>query len=116
MKEDESTPDRFNWLNEIVNELKGLDLDVPDVDFSHKLIRSLPKKYDKIVTMLVISDLNNTSPTEVLGEILTQYIFKKSQGDAITLAKKVKGESIALKAKASKVIEKKECDDEESGS
>ena len=56
MKEDDSILDRFNWLNEIVNELKGLDLDVPDVDFSHKFIRSLPKKYDTIVTMLVRSD------------------------------------------------------------
>jgi hypothetical protein len=60
--------------------------------------------------------LNNTSPTKVLGEILTQDIIKKSQAKAISLAKKVKRKSIALKAKASKVIEKEESDDEESGS
>jgi hypothetical protein len=46
------------------------------------------------------------SPTEVLGEILTQDIFKKSQTEAINLAKKMKWESIALKAKVSKAIEK----------
>jgi hypothetical protein len=34
----------------------------------------------------------------------------------MSLAKKVKGESIALKAKASKAIEKKESEDEENGS
>jgi hypothetical protein len=102
MKEEESVSDMFNRLNEIVNELKGLGFDVPDVDFTHKFIRSLPEKYETIVTMLVRSDLSTASPTEVLGEILTQDIFKKSQDDAISLAKKVKNESIALKAKASK--------------
>jgi hypothetical protein len=68
------------------------------------------------VTMLVRSDLSTTSPTEVLGEILTQDIFKKSQADAISLAKKVKNESIALKAKASKSIEKEDSDDGENES
>jgi hypothetical protein len=101
MKEDESVSDMFNRLNEIVNELKG-----PDVDFTHKFLRSLPEKYETIVTMLVRSDLSTTSPIEVLGEILTQDIFKKSQANALSLAKKVKNESIALKAKASKAIEK----------
>jgi hypothetical protein len=66
--------------------------------------------------MLVRSDLSTTSPTEVLGEILTQDIFKKSQADAISFAKKVKNESIALKAKASKAIEKEDSDDEENES
>jgi hypothetical protein len=113
MKVDESIFDMFNRLNEIVNELKGLGLDVLNVDFSHKFLRSLLDKYDTIVTMLVRSYLNNSSPTKVLGEILTQDIFKKSHTDAISLAKKVK---IALKAKASKVIEKEESDDEESES
>jgi oligoribonuclease (3'-5' exoribonuclease) len=54
-REDESVSNMFNWLNETVNELKGLCFDVPDVDFTHKFFRSLPKKYDTIVTMLVRS-------------------------------------------------------------
>jgi hypothetical protein len=115
MKEDESMSDMFNRLNEIVNELKGLGFNVPDVDFTHKFLRSLLGKYDTIVTMLVRSDLTTTSPTEVLGEILTQVIFKKSQAEAMSLAKKVKGESIALKAKVSKAIEKEESEDEGNG-
>jgi hypothetical protein len=44
MKEIESVSDMFNRLNEIVNELKGFGLDVPDVDFTHKFLRSLPEK------------------------------------------------------------------------
>jgi hypothetical protein len=67
------------------------------------------------VTMLVRSDLTTTSPTEVLREILTRDIFKKSQAEAISLAKKVKGESIALKAKAYEAIEKEESEDEGNG-
>jgi hypothetical protein len=116
MKEDESVFDMFNRLNEIVNELKGLGFNVPNLDFTHKFLRSLPEKYDTIVTILVRSDLTTTSPTEVLGEILTQDIFKKSQAKAMSLAKKVKGESIALKAKVSKTIEKEESEDEGNGS
>jgi hypothetical protein len=88
MKEDESVSDMFNRLNEIVNELKGLGFNVSDVDFIHKFLRSPPEKYDTIVTMLVRSDLATTSPTKVLGEILTQDIFKKSQAEATSLAKR----------------------------
>jgi hypothetical protein len=66
------------------------------VDFTHRFLRYLPEKYDTIVIMLVRSELTTTSPTEVLGEILTQDIFKRSQVEAISLAKKVKGKSIAL--------------------
>jgi hypothetical protein len=116
MKEDESVSNMFNRSNEIVNELKGLGFNVPDVDFTHKFLRSLPEKYDTIVTMLLRSDLTTTSPIEVLGEILTQDILKKSQAEAMSLAKKVKGESIALKAKVSKAIEKEESEDEGNGS
>jgi hypothetical protein len=92
MKEGESVFDLFKRLNEIENELKGLCFNVLDVDFTHKFLRSLLEKYDTIVTMLVRSDLTTTSPTEVLREILTRDIFKKSQAEAISLAKKVKGE------------------------
>jgi hypothetical protein len=94
MKKDEGVFDMFNQLNEIVNELRGLGFNVPDpdVDFTHKFLRSLLEKYDIIVTMLARSDLTTTSPTEVLGEILTQDIFKKSQAKAMSLAEKVKGE------------------------
>jgi hypothetical protein len=116
MKEDESVSNMFNRLNEIVNELKGLGFNVPDVDFTHKFIRSLPEKYDTIVTMLARSDLTTTFLTKVLGEILTQDIFKKSQVKAVSLAKKVKGESIVLKAKFSKAIKKEESEDEGNGS
>ena len=36
MKKDESIAKMFNWLNDIVNDLKGLGFEVPDGDFNHK--------------------------------------------------------------------------------
>jgi len=38
MKKDESVAEMFNWLNDIVNELKGLGFEVLDADFSHKFL------------------------------------------------------------------------------
>ena len=70
-------PEMFNRLNDIVNELKGLGFDVPDVDFSHKFLRCLPERYDTIVTLLVRSNLKTTTP-QILGEVLTHDLFKKS--------------------------------------
>jgi hypothetical protein len=77
----------FNRLNDIVNELKCLDFDVTNKDFSHKFLRCLPGKYGTTVTLLVRSDLKKMTPTEVLGEVLTHDLFKQSQ-------KEVQGESI----------------------
>jgi hypothetical protein len=116
MKEDESISDMFNRLNEIVNQLMGLGFNVPYEDFSHKFLRSLPNKYDTIVTMLLRSDLKNISPTEVFSEILTHDIFKKSQAEAMSLTKKEKTKPIAFKEKATKIIEKEESGDEDSES
>ena len=67
MKKDESVPEMFNRLNDIVNELKGLGFEVPDVDFYHKFLRSLPERYDTIVTLILRSDLKTSTPTQVLG-------------------------------------------------
>ena len=44
MKKEESVPEMFNRLNDIVNYLKGLGFEVPDVDFSHKFLRCLPER------------------------------------------------------------------------
>jgi hypothetical protein len=102
MKKDESVAEMFNRLNDIVNELKTLDFDVLDQDFSHKFLRSLPEKYETIVTLLVREDLRKMTPTEVLGEVQTHDIFKKSQREALDLTNDDGKKSIALKAKSTK--------------
>jgi hypothetical protein len=84
----------------MMNELKCLDFDVSNKDFSHKFLRCLPEKYETIVTLLVRSDLSKMTPTEVLSEVQTHDLFKQSQkevqGQSINEEKK----NIALKAKA----------------
>jgi hypothetical protein len=71
MKKDEDVSTMFNRLNDIVNELKCLDFNVTNKDFSHKFLRCLPGKYETIVTLLIRSDLKKMTPMEVLGEVLT---------------------------------------------
>ena len=71
MKEDESVAEMFNRLNDIVNELKGLGFEVPDVDFNHKFLRCLSERYDTIVTVLVRTNVRTTTPIQILGEVLT---------------------------------------------
>jgi hypothetical protein len=44
----EELKDSFSRLNNIVNELKDLKFDVPDVDISHKFFRALPPKYESL--------------------------------------------------------------------
>lgn len=101
----------FARLNNMVNDLKDLGHEVPDVDISHKFLRALPSKYETIVTMLVRSNLEETTPSEILGEVLTHDIFKQSQvasrDDQVDMKKK----SVAFKASVSH-----DDDDEESGS
>jgi hypothetical protein len=91
----------FSRLNNIVNDLKDLYFDVPDMDLSHKFLRSLPSKYEMIVTLLVKSNLKDTTHSEVFCEILTHDIFKQSQeklhGNLYDDKKKI----VAFKAKTS---------------
>ena len=63
MKKDESVAEMFNWLKDIVNELKGLGFEVPEADFSHKFFRSLSERYDTIVNLLVRSNVKTSTPT-----------------------------------------------------
>jgi len=78
MKKDGSVAEMFNLLNDIVNELKGLRFEVLDADFSHKFLRSLPERYDTIVTLLVRSNVKTATLTQILGEVLTHDMFNKS--------------------------------------
>jgi hypothetical protein len=72
----EDLKDNFSRLNNIVNDFKDLGFDVPKVDISYKFLRALPPNYETTITLLVRSNLKKTSPSEILGEILTRDIFK----------------------------------------
>jgi len=102
MKKDESVPEMFNWLNDIVNELKGLGFEVPDVDFNHKFLRSLPERYDIIVRCYFRSNVKTATSTQILGEVLTHDMFKKSQDEAHSGEIDEKKKSVAFEAQDSK--------------
>ena len=98
MKKNESVAEMFNWLNDIVNELKGLGFEVLDADFNHKFLRSLPERYDTIVTLLVRSNVKTATPTQILEEVLTHDMFKKSQDEAHGGIIDEKNKCVAFKA------------------
>jgi hypothetical protein len=100
MKKDEDVSTMFNWLNDIVNELKCLDFDVSNKDLSHKFLRCLPEKYETIVTLLVRSDLSKMTPTEVLSELQTHDLFNQSQKEVQGQSMNEEKKNISLKAKA----------------
>jgi hypothetical protein len=100
MKKDEDVSTMFSWLDDIVNELKCLDFDVTNKDFCHKFLRCLPEKYETIVTLLVRTDLNKMTPTEVLGEVQTHDLFKQSQKEVQGQSMSEEKKNIALKAKS----------------
>jgi hypothetical protein len=100
MKKDEDVSTMFNRLNDIVNELKCLDFDVTNKDFSHMFLRCLPEKYETIVTLLVRTDLNKMTPTKVLGEVRTHDLFKQSQKEVQGQSMSEEKKNISLKAKA----------------
>ena len=103
MKKEESVPEMFNRLNDIVNYLKGLGFEVPDEDFSHKFLICLPERYDTIVTLLVRSNLKTKTSTQVLGEVLTHDMFKKSQDEVHGATNDEKKKSVVLRHNPLKV-------------
>jgi hypothetical protein len=97
----EELKDSFSHLNTIVNELKDLGFDIPEVDISHMFLRALPPKYETIVTLLVRSNLKIISLSEVLGEVLTHDIFKQSQEKLYDNLHEDKKKIVTFKAKTS---------------
>ena len=73
-----------------------------DADFNQKFLRVLPERYDTIVTLLVRSNMKTATPTQILGEVLTHDILKKSQDEAHGGEIDEKKKSVAFKAQDSK--------------
>ena len=66
------------------------------------------------MTLIVRSDLKTSTPTQVLGEVLTHDIFKKSQDEVHGVTSDDKKKSIAFKAQGSSEDRENNEDDDES--
>jgi hypothetical protein len=62
MQEDESVSEMFYRLQVIVNELKAFGEEVKDNQFSMKFLRSLPKRFDTLIIVLVRTTLKDSTP------------------------------------------------------
>jgi hypothetical protein len=71
MQEDKSVPKMFHRLQVIMNELKALGEEVKDNQFSMKFLRSLSKRFNTLITMLVRTTLKDSTPQQVFQEVIT---------------------------------------------
>ena len=62
----------FHRINAIVNGLRNLKHKVDDEDFSYWFLRCLPPRFDTLVTIIVRANLKGVTPTQVLGDVVTQ--------------------------------------------
>jgi hypothetical protein len=71
-----SVPEMFHRLQVLVNDLKALEEEVKDKDFSHKFLRCLPSRFGMLVTLLVRSGLDTMTPNQVLEDVMTDDTYR----------------------------------------
>jgi len=106
MQEDESVLEMFHQLQVIVNELKALEEEVKDSQFSMKFLKSLPKRFDTLIIVLVKTTLSESTPQQLFQEVMTDDAYREDE----LVKKKKEGEkkddeqkkSVAFKASSSK--------------
>jgi hypothetical protein len=109
MLEDESVPEMFHRLQVIVNELNALGEEVKDSQFLMKFLRSLPKRFDTLITMLVKATLSELTPNQVFQEVMTDDAYREDHEKEELVNKKKESEkkddekkkSVAFKASTS---------------
>ena len=111
----------FHRLQVLVKYLKALGEEVKDKDFSHKFLRSLPSRFDTLVTILVRSGLDTMTPNQVLGDIITDDTYrddneKEEKKEKKDEKKDDKKKSVAFKATSSKGKAKQDTSSEDDGS
>jgi hypothetical protein len=124
MQEDKSVPEMFHRLQIIVNELKALGEEVKDNQFSMKFLRSLPKRFDTLITMLVRTTLKDSTPQQVFQEVMTDDSYREDDEKEELVKKKKKSEkkddekkkNVAFKATTSKGKSKIESSSDENSS
>ncbi|XP_066333764.1 protein pxr-1-like [Miscanthus floridulus] len=96
----ESIAEMFYRIQVIMNDLKGLGEEVKDKDFSHKVLRCLPPRFDTLVTILVRGGLDTMTPNQALGDVVTQDTYRVER-DGVTQEDEKKKNSVAFKSTTS---------------
>ena len=103
MKDDESIPEKFNRLQVITNDLKGLGEKGKDEDFIHKFLICLPKRFKTLRTIIFRGGLTGVSPNVVLGDVMTEDQYNDNDDDEVMKKDDddKKKNSVAFKASSS---------------
>ena len=75
-----------------MNELKALGEEVKDSQFSMKFLRSLPKRFDTLITVLVKTTLSESTPQQVFQEVMTNDAYREDDEKDELIKKKKDGQ------------------------
>ena len=81
IKDDESIPEMFRWLQVIINDLKALGENIKDEDISHRFLMCLPPRNEMLRMLIIRGGLKELTPNQVLGDVMTQDTsYRKGRG------------------------------------
>jgi len=86
-----------------------------DDDFSHRFLRCLPPRFDTLVTIIVRGGLKGVTPTQVLGDVVTQDTCHVEM-EVVDMEEEKKKKSVTFKVTTSskgKSKKKEESSDDE---
>jgi hypothetical protein len=104
MKDDESIPEMFHRLQVIVNDLKALGEKINNDDVSHWFLMCLPPRFKTLRLIIIRGRLNDLTPNQVLGDVMTQETYHVQREGVDKDDKKdndKKKKSVAFKASTS---------------
>jgi hypothetical protein len=97
MKNDETTLEMFYRLQVIINDLKSLGEKVQDEDFTHRFLNCLPQRFKTLCTSIFRGGLQDVTPNEVLGDVMTDDQYN-DKSDEVVKDEDKKKKSVAFKA------------------
>ena len=110
----------FHQLQVIVNDLKALGEKIKNDDVSYHFLMCLPPRFEMLKLLIIRGGLKETTPNQVLGEVMTQETYQVEREGVDMDDKKEdedkKKKSVAFKASSSsknKGKSKKESSDDD---
>ena len=94
----------FYRLLVIVNDLKALGVKISDDDVSQHFLMCLPPRFETLRLIIIRGGLNQLTPNQVLGDVMTQETYRVEREGVDQDEKKdedKKKKSVAFKASTS---------------